>query len=244
MKKDKICIVSLHKTGTASISLMLEHFGYMVTGPDISLYYEYMINNLENIDKYFEQYDVFQDDPWYDIFEYLNVKEYNTKFIYLIRNKDSWLKSVQTFYGADRYNNKVRRHFYGDPNALEHPKLYLEKFMAHEHRVFEYFKNQENFIKVDVRKPEDAIALQVFLGLPIKFKKFPFVNKTPKSSKEYRIKNIGLFFKGYFGLNVLVKNLIQKIFGYSRYIEIRSKIRYKRAQFKKMRIESLNRIRK
>lgn len=240
MKKSKICIVGLHKTGTTSLSVMLERFGYLVTGPDTDLYYDYMNNNFENIDAYLQQYDVFQDDPWYAIFDYLDQKETDMKFIYLVRDEQSWLNSVQRFYGADRYNNKVRRHFYGNPNSLEYPELYINKFRVHKQRVLEYFKDKPNFIKVDVRKPEDAIALQKFLGLRVRYKKFPLANKYPTTFKEKQLKRIKLFVASYFGLNSLAKFLIKKTVGYTNYIEIRSKIRYQRSLFKKFKVRIFN----
>lgn len=240
MKQSKICIIGLHKTGTTSLSVMLESFGYLVTGPDTDLYYDYMNNHFENIDDYIQKYDVFQDDPWYTIFEYLDQKVPEVKFIYSVREENSWLGSVQRFYGPDRYNNKVRRHFYGHPNSLKYPELYLDKYRSHEKRVMEYFKDKPNFIKVDVRNPKDAVALQEFLGLRKKFDQFPLANKFPTTFKEKQLKNFKLFVRSYFGLNKLVKYLIKKTVGYDRYIEIRKNIRYKRSVFKKFKTQAYN----
>ncbi|WP_040278196.1 sulfotransferase [Psychroserpens damuponensis] len=240
MKKSKIFIIGLHKTGTTSVIVMLEKFGYLVTGPDTNLYYDYMNNDFENIDECIDKYDVFQDDPWYEIFEYIDSKVSNAKFIYLSREENSWLDSVQRFYGEDRYNNIIRRHFYGDPNSLDKPELYLEKYKSHQKRVFKYFEDKTNFIKVDVRNHEDAIKLQKFLGLKIRYKKFPIANKTPNSFKEKQIKSAQLSVKGYFGLNKLVKFFLRNLFDYNKYIEIRSKIRYKRSLFKRFKTKCYN----
>ncbi len=240
MRKSKVCVIGLHKTGTTSLSVMLQTFGYLVTGPDTNLYYDYMNENFENIDEFIDNYDAFQDDPWYNIFEYIDAKIKDVKFIYLWRDEKSWLKSVQRFYGTDRYNNKVRRHFYGDPDSLKNPELYLKKFKSHEQRVLDYFEGKKNFIKIDVRNPDDAIALQKFLRLPQRYTKFPLANKFPTTQKEEQIKNTRLLIKGYFGLNKVFKFILRKTFGFSRYVEIRSKIRYQRALFKKFKIQMSN----
>jgi len=244
MKKQKICIVSLHKTGTTSVSLMLQKLGYLVTGPDTNLYYDYIDNNFQNIDKYLEDYDAFQDDPWYEIFEYVDSKGFDMKFIYLDRDEKSWLRSVQRFYGADRYNNRIRRHFYGHANTIEYPEIYLQKYRTHKERVMRYFQRKANFIVVDVKKDEDAIKLQKFLGSPIMFKKFPWANRTPRTIKEKQINKIKSFVFGYFGLNKFIKLILIKSLDQDRYIVLRSKIRYIRALIRKWKFDTLNKLKK
>ena len=112
-KQEKVIIVSLHKTGTTSVALFLEKLGYLVTGPDTNLYYDSMKGDYATIDYFLKKYDAFQDDPWYKIYPYIKEKYSSAKFVFLERSPSSWLESVQAFYGADRYNNKVRHDFYG-----------------------------------------------------------------------------------------------------------------------------------
>lgn len=242
MKKQKICIVSLHKTGTTSVSLMLQKLGCLVTGPDTNLYYDYLDDNFLNIDKYLKKYDAFQDDPWYEIFEYIDTKHYDMKFVFLNREEESWLKSIQGFYKTNNYNNRVRKYFYGHENTLEYPEIYLEKYRKHNKRVMKYFQNKTNFIVIDVKKDEDAIRLQEFLGFPIRFKKFPWINKTPKTVKEKRFKKLSVYIRGYFGLNVFVKRFLNKYLDEERYIALRSNIRYNRALFRKFKNNVLNKL--
>ncbi|WP_434035429.1 sulfotransferase [Formosa sp. 4Alg 33] len=242
MKKHKICIISLHKTGTTSVALLLQKLGYLVTGPDTNLYYDLLNDNFKNIDKYIESYDAFQDDPWYDIFEYIDNLGLNVKFVYLKREEKSWLLSVQNFYQSNQYNNRVRKHFYGHENTLEYPEIYLQKYRNHEERVMEYFHGKTNFITVDIKKDEDAIRLQNFLELPIVFQKFPWVNKTPKNKKEKIKRKIRLFVLGYFGLNILVKRILIRFLSNEDYIVLRSKIRYSRAYFRKYKVNFKNKF--
>lgn len=242
MNRTKVCIVSLHKTGTTSISEMLIKFEFLVTGPDTNLYYDLINNKYEQIDSFLDKFDVFQDDPWYDIFEYVDSKFNQAKFIYLIRDENFWLKSMQNFYGKWNYNNKVRTHFYGNCNTLDHPELYRKKYRSHEKRVYEYFEGKENFIEIDVRIPEDAERLQKFLGLENRFKNFPHLNKTPKNNFERRIKRFKLFVRGYFGLSRLLKVILIKTLSRENYLELRNNIRYNRSILKKTKIRFQNLI--
>lgn len=138
-KAQKIVIVSLHKTGTTTVSKFLEKLGFLVTGPDTHLFYEVGAENFNTVDVFLERYEVFQDDPWYLLYPYILEKYPNSKFIFLEREAQSWLSSMQRFYGTDRYNNKVRRLFYGNANTLEHADSYLKKYTSHNMAVFDYF---------------------------------------------------------------------------------------------------------
>jgi len=204
----------------------------MVTGPDSNLYYDYIKDDYQNINKYLELYDVFQDDPWYTIFEYLEGSKYDFKFIYLNREKNSWLRSIQRFYGEHRYNISIRRHFYGHSNTLENPDLYLNKYAQHEERVKTFFKNRENFISIDVRNASDTLRLQQFLNLPARYSEFPWAYKTPVTTAERKRKKTNDFIKGYFGLNGLVKPHLKRLLGRAKYIQLRTWIRHNRARFK------------
>lgn len=232
MRKDKIFIVGLHKTGTTSLAYFFERLGYLVTGPDTHLVAEIENNNFKEINNFLEKYDVFQDDPWYMIYPYLYTKFPNAKFILLERCESDWIDSVQRFYGEDRYNNAVRRKFYGNANTIQNKKEYLQKYRSHNKEVKNFFSNKENFISISIANDKDAIRLQKFLNFKIKFTSFPHKNKTPNTIKEVKQRKIKNKLKNGFGLKQFIKKNLKKRLGYKRYIQIRTTIRYYRTKFK------------
>jgi len=231
-EREKVVIVSLHKTGTTSVANFLEDLGYLVTGPDTNLYYDVMQGKYENVDSFLSKYDAFQDDPWYKIYPYTSERYPNAKFIFLEREETSWLESVQKFYGSDRFNNKVRHDFYGATNTIANGKMYIDKYRSHREDVFRFFESADNFISIDVRKDADAIRLQDFLGLSVKFSHFPHANKTPMTKAEVDAAKKKRYIRSYFGLNKVVKKVLKAVFGYERYIAMRSAIRLRRAKFR------------
>jgi effector-binding domain-containing protein len=232
MDKEKIFIISLHKTGTTSVSHFLEKLGYLVTGPDTHLFEKALNSDFVEINKFLEKYDVFQDDPWYLIYPYLDEKFKNAKFIFLKRDINEWINSVQKFYKEDQFNNKVRLLFYGKANTIKYKGLYLKKYKEHNKSVKEYFKDRKNFIEIDVSKDDDAYRLQLFLKKEIKFNKFPKKNARPTSKKDFYKKKIINFLKNWFGMKFLVKLLFKKSLSKESYLDLRTRTRFMRAKLR------------
>ena len=225
MKKNKVFLISLHKTGTTSLANFLEKMGYLVTGPDTHLFIQAINNDYMEIDRFLDRYDAFQDDPWYMIYPYLYKKFPSAKFIFLERNENKWIKSVQNFYGENKYNNAIRRHFYGDANTISNKDTYLKKYRLHEQQVKNYFKSRGNFISISISNNEDAIKLQKFLGEPVRFTSFPHKNKAPKTKLERKEKRLKMLLKGGFGLKGFIKKQLKFFLGYQNFIKFRTQIR-------------------
>lgn len=232
MRKNKIFIISLHKTGTTCLSRFFEKMGYLVTGPDTHLFTPALNNDYKEIDKFIKCYDVFQDDPWYMIYPYLYKNFPNAKFIFLERDETSWIKSVQNFYGRDKYNNANRRRFYGDADTISNKTDYLKKYRFHNQQVKDYFKSRDNFISISISNNSDAIKLQKFLGEPIRFKSFPHKNRTPKNIREKRNRKFIFMIKGGFGMKFIFKKQLQYILGYDNFIRFRTQIRLFKSKFR------------
>jgi len=232
MKNEKVFLVSLHKTGTTSLSNFLEKLGYLVTGPDLHAFYAYQKGDYSVVDQLLETYDAFQDDPWYLLYEYVEEKYPNSKFIFLERNVDSWLDSVQRFYKSNRYNNKVRKHVYGAADTIENSDLYRTAYEKHNSSVITYFENNPNFLAIRIDKPNDAIRLQQFLGKPIKFQNFEHYNKTPTNIKEENERAHKLKKKSGYGLLVIFKKIAKKLLSYQNYLKLRDQVRYYRSYWR------------
>mgnify|MGYP006444365125 CR=1 FL=1 len=226
MKSQKVFIISLHKTGTTSVTYFLEKFGYLMTGPDTHLFDKAMNEDYDEIDSFLEKFDGFQDDPWYMMYSYVYNKYPNAKFVFLKRNSEDWIRSVQSFYGRDRFNNRVRRLFYGNADTIKYESLYLEKFETHTQQVKNFFEKKDNYIEIDVKKPNDAVRLQRFLGERIKYDRFPHKNNTPKNKYQLFNKKLKKTFLGWFGLKRIFKNQLRKKLSKDSYLNLRSETRF------------------
>lgn len=232
MKKNKVFIISLHKTGTTSLTRFFEKLGYLVTGPDTHLFAPMLNNDYEEIDEFLKRFDVFQDDPWYMLYPYLYEKFPNAKFIYLERDEISWIKSVQKFYGRNKYNNAIRRYFYGSSDTISNRDDYLKKYRLHNREVKDFFKLKENFISISISNNKDAIRLQKFIGEHVRLHSFPHKNKAPSTKTEERTKKIKKLFKGGFGLKNFIKTQFKRILGHNEYIKFRTKVRWYRSKIR------------
>lgn len=230
MKKSKVFINSLHKTGTTSLSRFLEKLGYLVTGPDTHLFIPAIQKDYDEIDRFLNRYDAFQDDPWYLIYPYLERQHPTAKFVFLERDENSWIKSVQNFYDRDRYNNSVRRVFYGNADTIASKNLYLDKYRSHKKEVFDYFKNRENFISISIAENNDAIRLQNFLGEPVRFKSFPHKNRAPTKKNDTIKKGFRFMVYDGLGFKQFAKRQLFRILGPDEFILFRSKIRFIKAK--------------
>lgn len=204
--------------------------GYLVTGPDTHLFMPALNHDFNEVDRFLKQYDVFQDDPWYMIYPYLYEKFPNAKFVFLERDESSWIRSVQNFYGRDKYNNAIRRVFYGSADTISNKEDYLRKYRLHNREVKEFFGTMNNFISISIADENDAIRLQKFLSEPIRFKTFPHKNKAPKSRGEAIKKKTKFLIYGWFGLKPIFKKQLYKYLGRDKFILLRTKTRLLRSK--------------
>jgi hypothetical protein len=232
MKKAKVFIISLHKTGTTSVAYFLEKLGYLVSGPDTHLFEKVINKDYVEVNDFLKKYDAFQDDPWYLTYKYVDTKYDNAKFIFLKRDTESWINSVQHFYGENRYNNKVRRLFYGHQNTLRYKEKYIKTYEKHNRLVREYYKEKKNYIEINVAVDYDSVRLQEFLNLKIKYTKFPLKNAYPKNQKEKRVKSFKNLVKGIFGLKYILKVALKNFLQNEDYLKLRTKTRYLRAKYR------------
>jgi len=126
------------------------------------------------------QYDAFEDLPWAVLYEYLDAKYKNSKFILTTRPSDRWIKSVSGHF-RDTYI-PMHEWVYGVGYPQGNEQKYLETYNTHNREVLNYFKD----------RPQDLLHLPLdgslssmelwqslcnFLEKPIPNEKFPFSNK-------------------------------------------------------------------
>lgn len=213
----------------------LESLGYVVTVAEPHLFHDAVEKRFEKIDAFLEKYDAFQDDPWYLVYPYVYRKFPDAKFIFLEREEAQWLKSVQHFYGEDRYNEKVRDIFYGSADSLKNPEMYLSRYRKHRKEVFNFFRGKKNFISISLTNHDDVSRLLAFLGEKVEFHQFPHYKKRPVAKREKLQLRIRHLLASFFGLNRLVKKMMIKKMGSEAFIQKRNEIRLFRARWRAKR---------
>jgi hypothetical protein len=109
-------------------------------------------------------YDAFTDFPMYlgDLYKKLDKTIPNSKFILTIRDKNSWVKSFENFYGV----------------SSEELNIHIQKYNDHNGQVNKYFKDKPSQLLVmNIIGGDGWDKLCKFLNKPIPTKPFPFKNR-------------------------------------------------------------------
>ena len=86
----------MNKTGTTTLKVCLEHLGYTVCGPDLELLRCVDRGDLDPVFEFAEDYDGFQDWPWPFVYEEMDERYEDSKFILTRRkNSDVWFNSLK-----------------------------------------------------------------------------------------------------------------------------------------------------
>ena len=169
----KVFCIGYNKTGTTTIGKSLEMLGYRNSSFNKKVWRKYYKNNqIVKILRYTAKFESLDDLPWLkeDMIPVLDKVFPNSKFIYLIRDEESWQKSLYnwTYKKTGNYPNLEKK---------------LQDFREHKKFVLNYFKNKpaNQFIILDVRDEKGFTKLADFLGKKTSVEKFPHYNKTELS---------------------------------------------------------------
>ncbi len=177
----KIIGIGLQRTGTTSLYRSLIELGIKAAPDSIPLF-----NKLDRI--FLSEYDAFMDNPIPLIYRELNEVLTDPKFILTIRDKNSWLESVQWLfeYELNKLNRRLRKvadeiHFAFYGITTFDRKIFSIKWDAYHEDTFNYFENRsDDLLVIDIDKEYDWEQLCTFLNVPIPKKQFPFLNKSMK----------------------------------------------------------------
>jgi hypothetical protein len=185
--KTKVFCVGFHKTGTKSLAVALRALGYRVIGasgvndPDIGH------NVLPMAYDLVEKYDAFQDNPWPIIYKELDAKYPGSKFILMIRNPESWIKSQVRHFG--RKETPMRKWIYGVGCPKGNENIYIKRFQDHNKEVRNYFQNRpQDLLVMDLANGDGWDKLCPFLGVEIPNTAFPHANKASDRKKRKALK--------------------------------------------------------
>lgn len=174
---NKLFIIGLPRTGTTSVSAALLDYGFKVAHTAFT-------------QRTFELAEVFSDTPCYCDYRQLDQLFPDSKFVYLNRDIQSWLPSMQMLLKkmqtnlspAGHFNPIMKRCFNQTfelpttPNPLADEHL-SHCYQQHQQQVFDYFFERQDFISIDVSQPGSLSALLNFIGIDTQDNRdFPHLN--------------------------------------------------------------------
>jgi hypothetical protein len=177
MNSPKIFCIGFHKTGTSSMAAALRMLGYSVTGPNGQHDPDIENNVYIMAEKLTEKYDAFQDNPWPIIYRWCHQQFPDAKFIFTVRDPEKWYRSQGNFGERE---TPMRRWIYGKDagSPIGNKACYIARYNAHNAEVREYFKNNPNFVEVDITAGDGWEGICGLLGRPIPVEPFPHANPT------------------------------------------------------------------
>ncbi len=176
MKEHKVFCIGFHKTGTTSLAVALKKLNYKVTGPNGVEDRQISKNALPMAFGLVEQYDAFQDNPWPVIYRELDKKYPESKFVLMLRDPDSWIKSQVNHFG--RSKTPMRQWIYGKGCPEGNEQIYLDRFNRHNEEVVEHFQARpKDLLIMNLEKGGGWEDLCRFLGEEVPSVPFPHANK-------------------------------------------------------------------
>ena len=169
--KTKIWGIGLSRTGTTTLSHVLNEVGFK----HIHYPTEKQIYSMDN--------DGASDIPVIPIYKELDKKFPNSKFVLTVRDKETWLKSIEPFLKRKEGRNipepklEMRRKVYGVP-YFDYD-AFAKTHDEYEKDVMEYFKDRpDDLLVINIADGKDSPQkLFKFLGIEREMTKFPHLNK-------------------------------------------------------------------
>ncbi|MCU8040569.1 sulfotransferase [Shewanella oncorhynchi] len=166
VKKQKVFIIGLPRTGTTSVSVALLEQGLKVA-------------HMAFTKQAFMLADAVSDTPCFSDYQQLDLLFPEAVFVYLDRDINTWLPSMQMLLGkmaphldekTGRFHPILKRSFrhtfaidkVAEPASSEH---LIACYQKHQQEVFAYFSGREDFISIDVSHAGSLSQLLQFLGM-------------------------------------------------------------------------------
>lgn len=169
--EEKVFCIGFQKTGTTSLGRSLKMLGYNHSSFDSKVYMRLYKRkgDVYNILKITSKYDSFDDLPWSkeDLIPVLDKVFPNSKFIYLVRDEETWKKSM---------NNWYFKKFGIYPDLSQK----LLEYRGHRSFVMAYFQDRigKDLLILDIKDVNGFQKLANFLGKEAPSQHFPHFNQT------------------------------------------------------------------
>jgi hypothetical protein len=187
-KENKVFVIGFNKTGTTSLKRALVDLGRRFS-PGMQLYNsrifeEVNSKNFSSLENALNYYDAFEDRPWNHpgVYQYLDNRFENAKFILTIRDVDNWVNSYKKWDKTVKLSNQshyntVSKICYGVNDFLSEENIMRNVYKKRNNEVIRYFRNKNNLLILDLEKGDGWNKLCPFLNLNVLKTKFPHANK-------------------------------------------------------------------
>lgn len=205
-QKSKIFCIGNNKTGTTSLEKFFKDHDFNVAPQRDAenLLDAYINRDWAPIFKYVKKYEVFQDIPFSNEYLYVLLHHVypNSKFILSVRDTgEQWYNSITKFHGKmfgkdgrvptkkDLQNGmyiekgwiwKAFSEKFGDFDDPYCKNRLIDSYEIQNKNIRNYFKNNPNFIEINIADDNAIKKLSSFLKTTPKYLKFPHENKTNK----------------------------------------------------------------
>lgn len=206
IKKTKVFGIGFHKTATTSLAEALRHLGYRVTGPNWT-------DNPNIADEVHEmafaladKFDAFQDNPWPILYEQLDQRFPDSKFVLTIRPTADWIRSMVNHFSEKE--TPMRQWIYGVGHPKGNEEVYIARYVRHNQDVIEYFKDRPgDLLVLHITAGEGWERLCPFLGMAVPRVPFPCAN-TASIRLKSRDRENSYFWSTYFRIRRRLRDLI------------------------------------
>jgi hypothetical protein len=151
VKPAKVIGIGLPKTGTTTLGYCFRRFGYKHRTYDMDLALQVKRNQLDGVLKEAEKYETFEDWPWFSIYQELDQRFPDSKFILTLRkDTETYVKSLQGHHEREGIRRKefVKPHWWDEvfgvePLQWDYGKSAL-RYEQHNREVLAYFGGRIN----------------------------------------------------------------------------------------------------
>lgn len=122
------------------------------------------------------EYDAFQDNPWPLLYEEVDRRCPNSKFVLTIRDDEEWICSICAAFGS--FSTPMRELVYGKRRGAPrgNESVYLEAFRQHNEKVRKYFRQRDrDLLVLNIVEGEGWEELCPFLSKEIPPVDFPHI---------------------------------------------------------------------
>jgi len=172
----KIFGIGLNKTGTKTLGVCLQHLSYRHVTYNLEYLRAFSQGDLNFLCETIKQYDSCEDWPWPLMFELLDEKFPEGKFILTQRQTPAiWFESLCKH--AERTGpTEARRLVYGYEMPHHHRQHHIDFYNTHNRKVMDYFKNRpEKLLAVCWENGEGWAELCQFINQPHPHIPFPHI---------------------------------------------------------------------
>lgn len=201
---EKIFIIGRNKTGTTSIEKCLKKLGFIIGNQKVGELFidDYEQGNFENILRYCDSAEVFQDAPfsWPDTYKHVYKKYPRAKYILLERDSsEEWYNSLVRFHRKIINNGEpvtpellknfayrrkgflwqsARVVFGVSEKNIYDKEVYIENYESYNAEVKNFFADKDNFLFIKLTDNHVSEKLADFIGKKRSKVKIPHLNRS------------------------------------------------------------------